>query len=470
MDHRTDGKLMLSRRSALGFAATSVAALGLAACGGSEDEDSAVPSDAVEIARDAYIFGFPLVLMDLTRATAEATVPVNRFRHTTSFVAPEQRELVRPDLDTLDSSAWLDLTHEPMVLRVPAMDGRRYWLAQLMDAWSNIVHNPSSMRPQAKSAAPPYTYAVTGPGWSGALPEGIAPLPMPTPTVWLLNRIQVEGPADLPTVRAIQQELKLAPLSAWNAGVDVPAPVVPPTRPTAPPAAQLAELAPRAFFDRMCALMKVSPPTREDAPAMRRFARIGIEPGGSVKGIPDAELATAVATARQRIPVYVGETTIVENGWIYDPGTGRYGTNYLLRADIAWNGLGAALPEDAIYPTLFATADASGGPSRFRLHFPTGQLPPVDAFWSLTAYTADLSLVPNPAEIYAVGHHAPVVLNSDGSLDLTLQWADPGASVPTGNWLPIPESGQFSVTLRLFAPKMEAVKGIWRPPPLTPLR
>ncbi|WP_454198266.1 DUF1254 domain-containing protein [Nocardia sp. Marseille-Q1738] len=470
MEHRTDDKVMLSRRSAFGLAATSLAALGLAACGGSEDEESAVPGDAVAIARDAYVFGFPLVLMDLTRVTAEAAVPANRFRHTNSFDAQEQREVVRPDLDTMDSFAWLDLAREPMVLQVPAMDRPRYWLAQLLDAWSNTVHNPSSMRPQAKSAGPPYTYAVTGPGWSGALPEGLTPLPMPTPTVWLINRIQLDGPADLPRVRALQQELKLAPLSMWTAGVDVPAPAVPPTRPMVPPAAQLAEMAPRAFFDRMCALMKVNPPAPEDAPAMRRFASIGIEPGGSVEGLSDAELATAVATGRQQIPVYVGETTIVENGWIFDPGTGRYGTNYLLRADIAWNGLGAALPEDAIYPTVYDTADASGGPSRFRLHFAPGQLPPVDAFWSLTAYTADLYLVPNPAEIYAVGHHVPVVLNSDGSLDITLQWADPGASVPTGNWLPIPESGQFSLTLRLFAPKMQAFKGIWRPPPLTPLR
>ncbi|MBF6299554.1 DUF1254 domain-containing protein [Nocardia amamiensis] len=470
MDHRTDGKVMLSRRSAFGLAATSVAALGLAACGGSEDEDSAVPGDAVAIARDAYIFGFPLVLMDLTRATAEETVPVNRFRHTNSFDAQEQREVVRPDLDTMDSFAWLDLTREPMVLQVPAMDQPRYWLAQLLDAWSNTGHNPSNMRPQAKSAGPPYTYVVTGPGWSGSLPEDLTPLPMPTPTVWLINRIQVDGPRDLPRVRAIQQQLKLAPLSAWTAGVDVPAPAVPPPRPTVPPAAQLADMAPRAFFDRMCALMKVNSPAPEDAPAMRRFASIGIEPGGAVKGIPDAELATAVATARQQIPVYVGETTIVENGWIYDPGTGRYGTDYLVRAAIAWNGLGAALPEDAIYPTVYGTAYAGGGPSRFRLHFAPGQLPPVDAFWSLTAYTADLYLVPTPAEIYAVGHHVPVVLNPDGSLDLTLQWADPGASVPTGNWLPIPESGQFSMTLRLFAPKIEAIKGIWRPPPLTPLR
>ncbi|WP_280490895.1 DUF1254 domain-containing protein, partial [Nocardia asiatica] len=142
----TGGKVTVSRRTAFGIAAT---ALGVAACGGSGEQDSGpVPGDAVTVAKDAYVFGFPLVLLDVTRAAAEAVTPVNRFQHAASLPTPAQREVVRLDRDTLRSTAWLDLTSEPMVLQVPGMGGR-FWLAQVLDAWTNNVHNPSSRRPQA---------------------------------------------------------------------------------------------------------------------------------------------------------------------------------------------------------------------------------------------------------------------------------------------------------------------------------
>ncbi|MGK8508737.1 DUF1254 domain-containing protein [Nocardia asiatica] len=463
----TGGKVTVSRRTAFGIAAT---ALGAAACGGSGEQDAdPVPGDAVTIAKDAYVFGFPLVLMDVTRVAAEATTPVNRFQHATSLPTPAQREVVRLDRDTLRSTAWLDLTSEPMVLQVPGMGGR-FWLAQVLDAWTNNVHNPSSRRPQAASDAPPYIYAVTGPGWSGVLPEGLTRLPMPTPTVWLVLRIQVDGEDDLPVVRSLQRGLRLVPLSTWRAGVQPPAPAAPPAQESGQsPPELVAEMDARVFFDRMCALLSINPPASEDAPAMRRFATIGIRPGGAVEGVSDIDLATAVETAQQQIPVYIGARTVNENGWLIDPDVGRYGVDYMLRAAIARVALGASLAENAFYPTLFASTDARGDSGRFRLHFAPGQLPPVDAFWSLTAYGADSHLVPNPAAIYAVGHPVPVALNPDGSCDIAVQYADPGPAVPAGNWLPIPAAGQFSLTLRMYAPKAEAVQGRWRPPPLVPV-
>ncbi|MBF6299555.1 DUF1254 domain-containing protein [Nocardia amamiensis] len=470
MDHTTDGKVTVSRRTALGMAATSVAAFGLAACGGSGDENPAVPDDAVTIARDAYIFGYPLVLMDLTRVAAEAATPANRFQHAVALPTPAQRDVARLDRDTLRSTAWLDLRAEPMVLQVPAMDDRRFWLVQLLDAWTNNAHNPSSDRPQANSAAPPYTYVVTGPGWSGVLPGGLTQLPMPTPTVWLIARIQLDGDDDLPVVRALQQELKLVPLSVWTNAREPRA--APPGGLSAaqPPSEQMAEMDARAFFDRMCAVMSTNPPAPEDAPAMRHFATIGIRPGGKVHGLSDTELTAAVETAQQQIPVYIGARMVNEDGWLIDPEVGRYGTDYLLRAIIARIGVGAGPRENIFNPTLFASADARGSMGRFRLHFAPGRLPPADAFWSLTAYDADSRLVPNPAGIYSVGYQVPVVLNPDGSLDIAVQYGDPGPGVPAGNWLPIPDSGQFSLTLRLFSPNVEALQGHWQPPPLTPLR
>ncbi|MGY2007946.1 DUF1254 domain-containing protein [Nocardia gipuzkoensis] len=462
----------LSRRAVLGMAATSMAALGVAACGGSDEDGSAdthlsVTSEGGMVAKDACLFGFPLVLMDVTRVAAEATTPPNRFRHDTSLPTPAYKEVVRPDPDTLHSTAWLDLTSEPMVLSVPMMGGGRFWLAQVLDAWTNNAHNPSSRRPQAKSAVPPYTYVVIGPDWAGPLPEDLTPLPVPTPTVWLIVRIQVDGDDDLPIVRSLQQGLKLVPLSVWKAG-EQPAPAVPPNGPANAqrPVDQVMGMDARAFFDRMCAVMAINPPAPEDEPAMRRFATIGIRPGGAVEGVSEEELTAAVETVERQLPVTLGPNTINDNGWVADFGAGRFGTDYLLRAVTAFGALGIPLSADAHY--LFTAVPAGSGP--FRLHFTPGELPPVDAFWSLAVYDAADYLVANPAEIYSVGHHVPVVLNPDGSLDLTLQHDDPGPSVPRGNWLPIPASDPFSATLALFAPKEAVLQRRWQPPPLIALR
>ncbi|MGY1945417.1 DUF1254 domain-containing protein [Nocardia asiatica] len=459
----------LSRRAVLGMAATSMAALGAAACGGSEEQGagrSAVTSKNGMIAKDAYVFGFPLVLLDVTRVSAEATTPVNRFQHATSPATAADREQVRPDPDTLRSTAWLDLTSEPMVLQVPGMGGR-FWLAQVLDAWTNNVHNPSSRRPQAVSDVPPYAYVVTGPGWSGVLPEGLMRLAVPTPTVWLIVRIQVDGEKDLPVVRSLQEGLRLVPLSAWQAGARPHASEPPSGRSNGQrPVEQVLAMDGREFFDRMCALLSINPPASEDAPAMRRFATIGIRPGGAVEGVSNAELTAAADAVEQQLPVTIGANTINDNGWVTDFGAGRYGTDYLLRAVTAFGALGIPLPEDAHY--FFTAVPAGSGP--FRLHFAAGELPPVDAFWSLAVYDAADHLVANPAEIYSIGHHVPVVLNPDGSLDLTLQRDEPGPGVPEGNWLPVPASEPFSATLALFEPRDSVLQRRWHPPPLIALR
>lgn len=473
---KTDGDAPLrprpwvSRRTVLGLG---VAGIALAACGRSSDDTSEPTSTASDeikaIAEEAYVFGYPLVLMDRTRVAAEAITPVNTFQHTTALPTPQRRDLVRVNLDTLYSAAWLDVSAEPIVFQVPAMDPGRYWLMQVLDAWSNTVHNPSSVRPQANSDALRFTYVVTGPEWSGTLPADLTQLPVPTPTVWLLGRIQVNGSDDIPAVAAFQQQLKLMPLSAWTANEDTPTRSVPtPTDDGAvPPPQQVLEMDAATFFQRMCAVMAVNPPRPEDEPALKRFAAIGIRPGGSVHGISDGDLTAAADAAKKEIPAYADPKMVNENGWNFNPNVGTYGTNYSLRANVAWLGLGANLAQDAIYPTMLGNADRHGAPAKFRLHFPPGQLPPVDAFWSLTAYDASNYLVPNPANIYSIGHHAPVVSNADGSVDLAVQNEDPGASVPAVNWLPIPAAGHFSLTMRLYAPKDAAIEGRWRPPVLT---
>ncbi|WP_280510759.1 DUF1254 domain-containing protein [Nocardia farcinica] len=471
-EQRRPGGPALSRRTVLSAGAALAAFGATAACGRSERVTERPPSgeDPQTIVSDAYVFGYPLVLMDATRRVARASTPDNQFRHAAGLPTPRRRGPVRPNMDTLYSIAWLDLSAGPMVVQMPEVEPQRYWVLQLLDAWTNTVHNPGNLRPRvAAGAAPPYTYVVTGPGWTGELPPDLVVLPMPTPMVWLLGRIQVDGPEDVPAVRAIQERMRLVPLADWPAGRD-PGPGRTDTGDgDVPPVQQVAAMDPAEFFERLCALMAVNPPAPADGPALARFAQLGIAPGGALTGISDDDLAEAVQAVRHTIEVYVDPGIRIDNGWLVDPNIGVYGDDYLRRASTAAKGLGANRPESAAYPTLFAAADDDGIPTRYRLTFAPGQAPPVDAFWSVTAYDGDGFLVPNDAEIYSVGHRIPVPPAPDGSLVLVIQHADPGPGVPAGSWLPIPDRGTFSLTLRLYAPKTEMLDGSWHPPPLVPV-
>ncbi|MEV6774437.1 DUF1254 domain-containing protein [Nocardia sp. NPDC051030] len=473
----------LSRRAMLGLAAA--AGLSVAACGRSEDNSgtsittTVSSTDALAIATDAYVFGYPLILMHATKASGG---PINTLQHAQVLPTADLRLLVRANVDTLYTMAWLDVSTEPMVLQMPPVEAGRYWMMQLLDAWSNTVQDPNSLRPsggphddalsEQPTAGPPFTYLITGPNWSGETPQDVTHLPMPTNLVWLLGRIQVNGPDDLPGVRAVQEQMRLAPLTAWRADPNAPTPGVPligiPPG-AAGPTKDVAAMDGRTYFDQLCKLMTVDTPAPADASAIDRFDDIGIQPGGSVDGIKMFDLAAAAAAGRKAISTYVDPATKSENGWRFSTRLGTYGTDYSLRARTALYGLGSNLPRNTLYPTITLVADDNGTPRRFRLRFEPGQLPPVDAFWSVTAYDADSFLVSNSANIYAVGHEIPVVPAPDGSVEILVQNADPGPGVPRGNWLPIPPAGEFSLTMRLYAPKAAAIEGKWRPPELKPV-
>ncbi|MVU82251.1 DUF1254 domain-containing protein [Nocardia sp. ET3-3] len=460
----------VNRRMAIGLGAAVMAAVGLAACGRSSDGSTSTgttpaSNDPKDVAADAYVFGYPLVLMDVTRETGG---PANHFVHQNP-PTPAAKQVVRLNLDTLYSQAWLDLRAEPMVLQVPAMEAGRYWLMQFLDAWTNTAHDPSSADPKIKAGDrnPPYTYLVTGPGWKGSVPAGMTQLAMPTGTTWLIGRIEYKGDNDIQNVRALQQQLKLAPLSVWNADPNA-VQGGPGAQPTGGgvPAQLVAQMDGPTFFNRLCAVMALNPPAPDDSDAMKRFATIGITPGATMSTAPADMLTAAATAARKSVAAYRDPKAQNQNGWTFNLGVGAYGTDYPLRAQVAAIGLGANLPRDAVYPTVNANAD---GGSRFRLTFAKDQLPPVGAFWSLTAYDAESYLVPNPAGIYSVGHLVPIAPAADGTVEITVQHADPGPDVPAGHWLPIPDSGRFSLTLRLYAPKDEVLNRKWQVPKLEQL-
>ncbi|WP_030904261.1 DUF1254 domain-containing protein [Streptosporangium amethystogenes] len=443
-----------------------------------------LPDDQVlAIATDAYVFGYPLVLMDITKAIdtnidpdhKDEHAPINQFVHVRDLPAPEDRTVVRTNQDTLYSFAWLDLTTEPIVLSLPDMQAKerdddterpRYWLMQIMDAWSNTLHNPGQTITDTPAA-----FLLSGPGWNGDAPADTTPLSMPTNTVWIVGRTELKAlgdEAELDNVHALQDDMRLIPLSAWSSpGTYVPPPGTfdPDIDLETPPPAQVTAMDAVTFYNRLCALMVTNPASPEDPDMMERLASIGIAPGGTVGDLNSDLLEQAKKDGEARVNAYTNPADVNLNGWLSSPNLGSYGTDYDLRASTALRGLGANLPEDSLYPSTASPATDT----RFRLHFEPGGLPPVGAFWSITAYDTDGYFIPNDAEKYAVGHQEAITLNPDDSADIFIQPDNPGSDIPASNWLPV-GTDPFTLTMRLYAPDLDAIDAGWKPPPLTPER
>jgi hypothetical protein len=461
----------MTTRTSLAALALLAAALPRAAAGGPTEEETA------RLAGEAYVYGLPLVLMDVTRgvqtaaaSAADHKAPVNQLNHSEKFPDPKFSSVVSPNADTLYSSAWLDLSRGPIVLSVSEA-GKRYYLMQLMDAWTNTFACPGT-RTTGNGKG---DFAVVGPGWRGTLPAGLKELRSPTNMVWLIGRTQTNGKEDYEAVHAIQRKYRLTPLGAWGTDYTPPAnvPVDPAVDTKTRPSDQVAAMDAATFFARLNALMKDNPPAAADAGALKRFAAIGVAPG---KAFDPRALDPAVArglergvrTAREMLAALTKRPQgRGANGWDVVKNLGKYGTNYPFRSAVALFALGANLPEDALYPR--ARTDADGRPltgaNRYTIHFPKGQLPPVNAFWSVTLYNSKQAFVDNPIDRYAIGDRDRLRLNDDGSLTLYVQHDSPGKGRES-NWLPAP-GDDFNLFMRLYWPKPEALDGTWKPPAVT---
>lgn len=435
-------------------------------------------SENVQRVADAYLFGYPLMIADVTREVATNVpkaggtmkAPVNQMNHMRAFPDYKFTDVVSPNADTLYSSAWLDLSKEPMVLSVPAM-GKRYYLMMLMDAWTNVFAAPGSRTTGTDKGA----FAIVGPRWSGTLPTGVTEIKAPTNMVWLVGRTQTNGPSDYKSVHAIQDKYQLVPLSAWGKPYSPPdnVEVMPNVDMTTAPPEQVAKMDAATFFGRLNALMETNPPTAADAPAMKRFAAIGIAPGMSF----DTSSFDPAVTAALDEGMRAGRAKLLEeakkphgtinNNWVVLPAnTANFGTDYTFRAVVALVGLGANLPADAIYPRAVTDADgqALSGASRYVIRFPKGQLPPVKGFWSITAYNAKQNFVQNPINRYAIGDRDKLKTDPDGSLTIYVQKNSPGKDKES-NWLPVP-ADSFNLFMRLYWPEQSIVDGTWKMPPV----
>ena len=440
-------------------------------------ETPLTPDQQREIAREAYVYLYPLVTMDVTRrqaTNAEAgklvgRAPMNVFSHAPEFPPATLRDVVRPSFDTLCSTAWLDLTSGPVVVSVPDTGGR-YYLLPMLDMWTDVF----AVVGKRTTGTGAGSFAVTPPGWRGTLPAGVSRIDAPTPHVWIVGRTQTNGAADYEAVHAVQAGYALVPLSGWGKEPKPPAAVTvdPNVDMKNEPRKQVNSMPAARYFSYAAELMKLDPPHVADQPIVARMRRLGLEPGKSFdfdEADPSVQraLAEGAADGLRAMEIKAASLAPVVNGWqMNTDAMGVYGTDYLKRAIIAMVGLGANLPEDAIYP--MNTGDSTGKPldgsHRYVLHFAKRDLPPVNAFWSITLYDAGGFPAANALNRFAIGDRDSLRYDKDGSLDLYFQKASPGKGRES-NWLPAPK-GAFNLTLRLYAPRAEALDGRWAPPAL----
>ena len=428
------------------------------------------------LAQDAYIYGYPLVTMEMTRrvitnvAKVEGTHgPMGQIIKLREYPNASFRDVTAPNADTLYTTAFFDVGKEPWVLSIPDMKDR-YFLFPMLDGWTNVFQVPG----KRTTGTGAQTYAITGPGWKGTLPTGVREYKSPTSIVWLLGRIYCTGtPEDYAAVHALQDQVKLMPLSSYGKPYTPPAGTVDPSIDMKTAVReQVNRMDPIAYFTLLAQLMKTNPPAVADAPELAKSARIGLVAGkdfdaGKLLNADFAKRIPQVAFDRIMLQFKVNKAIKDINGWGYTTKTGLYGTDYFMRAFVTAIGLGANRPQDAVYPSSQKDGDgkAYDGANKYVLHFAKGQMPPARGFWSVTMYDSDYFFVANPINRYSISARQNLKSNTDGSVDLYIQKDSPGAD-KEANWLPAP-SGKFQLMMRLYWPNERnpsILDGSWEPP------
>lgn len=438
--------------------------------------------EALKIAFDSYIYGYSLITTEVTRVQMTNVdkveglhAPMGQFFNIKRYPPADFRGVSAPNADTLYSVAWLDLGDEPWVFSHPDM-GKRYFLFPMYSLWMPVIESAGS-RTTGEGAQ---SFLLSGPGWTGDVPEGVTHIEVPTRYMVILGRTYADGTeADYAAVNALQAQYDLRPLSALgDADYTYKAPPVDPNpgfSMTDKPQEVILGFDTENYFNRMAKLMcHDAPPAPEDAPMLTEMAKIGLEP---CKTFDLAALGEDVAAELKDLPqkaikyldankASMGE---VVDGWIISKGLGQYGTDYEKRALVGAFGWPANLEKDAVYPYTEVDADGATltGAHAYTLTFAKGQEPPVKGFWSITMYEIDGGwwFVPNPLNKFTVSPRDNLIPNDDGSITLYLQHESPGADLEA-NWLPAPK-GAFLPMLRMYWPDENApsiLDGSWTPP------
>jgi hypothetical protein len=423
---------------------------------------------ARRLGHDAFVFGFPLLLMAGAMRGVNGSIshkgaaPPNRFAHAPRFPGPGFRAIVGAHPETLYSVAWLDLSSGPVSLKMPDVESRCYLLS-LLDAWSNLF---ASLGP--RTGAPRDGYVITGPDWSGELPEDLPHLRAPTRHAWAICHLHADEDDDLESARAIQHVLELVPLTAPDEPSDAEVEPIELGNVGRSPHRRLMEISAEQFLGELAVEMAINPPHDGDEGILADLSKIGLRPGRSFgwPALPrEVREAVEVGVESGKRAIEDPPPSREENGWQhFQHDRDEVEVDYLRRAQIANFALGLANPEDAIFPLTAVDEEGNrlNGAHRYVLRFESGALPTVGALWSLALYDMDQLFVENPLDRYALGSRDDLRLGPDGSLEIVLQHQRPDN---VANWLPAPE-GDFNLMLHMYWPSQRVLDGSWTIPPV----
>lgn len=495
------GRWNPSRRGIVAAAAVTVAGVVAAvvvtvslsgASSGSDEEPAAEAADidydrAYELGLKAYQYGLPLVTTEKTfrnqtsidESNDRGFGPVNQLNPVRQFIDPADRSVVAPNLDTLYSIGWLDLSEEPQVIHVPEIEGR-YFVVPLMSPYTENFANLGSVE-----QTPAGDYAIVGPDDADIeLPADVTRIESPYDRAWIIERVYADGDSadDIAQVNGIQDEITVVPLTEYgNQEWTAPVPADPDTEIDDPgiPTGM-------AFYDQLGDLLAEFPPPADDQELLDELAQIGVGPGkhpssddslseDAIAGMT-AAIADGPAAVLADAQAMYKENFARDNGYLVTP-TGTYGTDYRLRAVVTQVGLGALRPEQSIYPLalLDRTGEPLTGAKKYVVHVAAGELPPVGetGFWSLTLYDHDGFIVENAIDRYAINDRTDLHYNDDGSVDLYIQAEQPTDPVQARNWLPAPAEG-FRLLWRTYGTDPAQIDGIldgtgWKAPAVMPI-
>jgi hypothetical protein len=434
------------------------------------------PAEARAIAREAYIYGYPMVdsyriqhAYFVNRQSPEFKAPWNQIHSVPRVYTPDDKAVQTPNSDTPYSTIGMDLRAEPIVLTVPSIEKDRYFSVQLIDLYTFNFDYLGSRATGNDGGS----YLIAGPNWQGDTPTGVKKvIRSETELLLAVYRTQLLNPDDLDNVKRIQADYWAEPLSAF---LSQPAPLAAPAIDFVEPLTPVDQKTSPEFFNILNFVLQFCPTHPSETELMARFARIGVGAGKTFDANTLApELKTAVEQGMADAWAdFTGfnkefEAGKVTSGDVF--GTREYlRNNYLYRMAAAVLGIWGNSKQEAMYPAyaLDEKGEKLNGTNRYRLRFAPGQLPPVHAFWSVTMYELPASLlVANPISRYLI--NSPMLphlkRDADGGLTLDIQHDSPGSGQES-NWLPAP-SGPFVLFMRLYWPKDEAINGEWTAPPL----
>jgi len=441
-----------------------------------------------DIATLAYIWGYPLVTVagSYVYYTTKGVPnlgegPVNTINFARSLSNTSWVQYVSPNVNVLYGNAWLNLAKGPLVLLIPPID--RYYVMQFMDTFGQVFAYVGARATGSTGG----TFLIAGPTWNGIVPNGMHEIKTPTNLVWISNRIFVNGTSDLPNVHAIQNQIKLVPLSISQQQGNATSSVSP-TLSSIQAVMKVSNKTPNPamipaagvkVYDALSQAMVGNPQTYPppDPLLLAKFASIGIGAGktpstaAATNSTLNAAFQAGITEGEKLINAKIANIGTPVNGWLLQTGSGTYGNDYLLRAAIAKYGLGGNAAEEAFYPVGLTDSNGKNltGGVNYTIHFKPSQIPPVNpkGFWSITMYNSTQRLVSNPINRYWIGADTPgIMYNKDGSLDVYIQPQSPGQA-KQNNWLPSPTTNQpFDLILRLYWPQPQALNGTWSPPPI----